>query len=79
MDPASFGFAVFATCQEVFLLSRALYKIIQSAKGALVESQDMHIQFYHEIVFLQAFGKQFLATEEKRKLLGDVSGFVSEE
>ncbi|MCJ1378520.1 hypothetical protein MMC17_001619 [Xylographa soralifera] len=70
MEAAGFGFAVFSTCKEVFLLSRALYKLIQSARGALIESQDLHVQFFHEIVFLQAFGNQFLASEESRKLLG---------
>ncbi|MCJ1396049.1 hypothetical protein MMC18_008936 [Xylographa bjoerkii] len=71
MEAAGFGFAVFSTCKEVFLLSRALYKLIQSARGALIESQDLHVQFYHEIVFLQAFGSQFLASVESRRLLGN--------
>ena len=73
MEAAGFGFAVFATCKEVFLISRALYRLIQSARGALIESQDLHVQFYHEIIFLQAFGNQFLASEQDRKLLGNVS------
>ncbi|MCJ1283330.1 hypothetical protein MMC26_002658 [Xylographa opegraphella] len=71
MEAAGLGLAVYATCKEVFLLSRALYKLIQSAKAALIESHDIHVQFYHEIVFLQAFGNQFLASEESRNLLGN--------
>ncbi|MCJ1415984.1 hypothetical protein MMC32_002319 [Xylographa parallela] len=71
MEAVGLGFAVLSTCKEVFLLSRTLYKLIQSARGALVESQELHVQFYHEIVFLQAFGSQFLASDESRKLLGN--------
>lgn len=66
------GLAVFASCKEVILLSKTLYNLIKSAKNAVTESHDLHAEIYHEIVFLQSFGRLCLSRAETRDSLGEV-------
>jgi hypothetical protein len=68
MEPVSLAFATITVFKEVFLLSRAVYHIIKSSKHAVNEQNDLHIEFYHELLFLRDFGARFLQSSSAQEL-----------
>lgn len=58
-EPIGLTMSAVTTFKEVFLLSRAIYRIIKSTKHAANERRDLHVEFYHEVLFLRDFGRRF--------------------
>jgi hypothetical protein len=59
-EPVSLAFACVEAFKEVFLLSRAVYRILKSSKQEATERRDLQAEFYHELLFLRDFGNRFL-------------------
>ena len=59
-EPVSLAFACVDMFKEVFLLSRAVYRLLKSSKHAATERGDLQADIYHELLFLRDFGNRFL-------------------